>query len=84
MYDLNRTLGGVIAELRRSNGVSQERLAFECDLHRTYISQLERGIKSPTIGVLFQIANALKARPSDIVKRVEETQCRRSIPREII
>ena len=52
-------LGHVIAERRRGAGLSQEALAFRCKLHPTYISQLERGLKSPTVRVLRAIAEAV-------------------------
>jgi transcriptional regulator with XRE-family HTH domain len=68
---INRALGQILAAERRKLGVSQEELAFRCRLHRTYISQIERGLKSPTIGVLFELATALRTRPSALIARVE-------------
>ena len=64
-------LGRVLAEKRREMGLSQEGLGFECGLHRTYISQIERGLKSPTVRVLFALASALKTKPSDLLRLVE-------------
>jgi hypothetical protein len=40
-------------------GLLQEALAFECGLHRTYISGVKRGVRNPTIVVLERIAEAL-------------------------
>lgn len=51
--------------------MSQEQLAFECGFDRTYISLLERGIRSPTIRSLVQLASVLKVRPSDVLLRME-------------
>lgn len=45
---------------REDRGWSQEELAFECGLHRTYISGVERGVRNPTVVVLQKIAKALK------------------------
>ena len=73
MSKLNKTVGQVIAELRQEAGLTQEALAFECELHPTYISQVERGLKSPTIGTLFLLADALGKSPSSILARVEKT-----------
>ncbi|MBI5714644.1 MAG: helix-turn-helix transcriptional regulator [Chloroflexi bacterium] len=61
-------LGNVIRSRREEIGISQEDLALECDLHRTYISQLERGQKSPTLRVIFVIAKALKMTPARLVE----------------
>lgn len=46
-------------KIRLEKGLSQEQLAFEADLHRTYISGVERGIRNPTVLVIERIANAL-------------------------
>lgn len=48
-----------IRKLRQQRGWSQEELSFEADLHRTYISMLERCVRSPTVDVLEKIAQAL-------------------------
>jgi transcriptional regulator with XRE-family HTH domain len=61
----------VIAEERRSARLSQEALAFRCKLHPTYISQLERGLKSPTVRVLSTLAVALGTTGSELLRRAE-------------
>jgi transcriptional regulator with XRE-family HTH domain len=66
-----KVLGRVIADARRSAGLSQEALAFRCKLHPTYISQLERGLKSPTVRALRAIADALGTRPSALLVSTE-------------
>lgn len=58
-------------ELRKARKISQEELGFESGYHRTYISQLERGRKSPSLKTIFQLAAALKVPPSEIVLCVE-------------
>lgn len=63
--------GTVLRELREKNNLSQEKLAEFCDLDRTYISLLERGLRQPTITTLFRLSNALKIKPSDLVVMVE-------------
>lgn len=45
--------------LRQSKGWSQEEFAHEAGLHRTYVSDLERGARNPTISVVDKLAVAL-------------------------
>lgn len=71
MRTFEQVLGQVIAERRRKASLSQEALAARCNLHPTYISQLERGMKSPTIRVLRAIAETLGMRPSKILAKAE-------------
>ena len=58
--DVRRRVGRNIKKVRQDRGLSQEGLAFECGLHRTYISGVERGVRNPTVLVLEQIAKALR------------------------
>lgn len=46
-------------KLRQSKGWSQEEFAHESGLHRTYVSDLERGARNPTIAVVDKLAVAL-------------------------
>jgi transcriptional regulator with XRE-family HTH domain len=56
---------------RKNANISQETLAELANVHRTYISQIERGLKSPTIEVVFSICNALSIKTSDFIKEIE-------------
>ena len=58
--DVRRRVGLNVKNVRRERGLSQEELAFECGLHRTYVSGVERRIRNPTVVVLEKIAEALK------------------------
>ncbi|MBD2319928.1 helix-turn-helix domain-containing protein [Phormidium tenue] len=69
---LDKTLGIEIQRRRIENGWSQEYLAEITGLHRTYISQLERGLKSPSVRVLNHITNALGLTMSEFLHTVEE------------
>jgi transcriptional regulator with XRE-family HTH domain len=66
-----RAIGAVVREFRKRAGHSQERLSGECGFDRTYISRVERGIINPTVGRLWQIADALETPLSQIAKRME-------------
>jgi transcriptional regulator with XRE-family HTH domain len=65
-------LGRVIAAERKRVGLTQEALAYRCKLHPTYVSQLERGLKSPTVRVLIVIAEAVGFYASDVLRRAED------------
>lgn len=69
--------GREVARLRKQLGISQEELAFRAEVHRTYISQLERGLKSPTLCVILKLSRALKVSTRTLlsaVKAVEQIQ----------
>ena len=63
--------GRVLQEIRKKRGVSQEQLGFESGYHRTYISLLERGLKSPSLGTMMSLSAALDVPASKIIRRVE-------------
>lgn len=63
-----RRLGLVIKRRREDVGLSQEDFAEKAGLHRTYVSQLERGIKSPSVRVLVKMAGALGCEAWEILK----------------
>ncbi|MBI3716016.1 MAG: helix-turn-helix transcriptional regulator, partial [Betaproteobacteria bacterium] len=55
MEKINKALGRVIARSRSKIGLSQEKFAECVGIHRTYVSQLERGLKSPTLDILAKL-----------------------------
>lgn len=67
-----QTFGIVLHRHRTNLQLSQEELAFQSGLDRTYISLLERGKRKPTINTIFSLARTLKVRPSQLIKEVEE------------
>ena len=58
--DIRRQVGLNVRQIRKERGWSQEDLAFESGLDRTYISGVERGIRNPTVLVLHEMAQALR------------------------
>lgn len=70
---LDQILGLEIQRHRTQKGWSQEYLAEVTGLHRTYISQLERGLKSPSVRVLNHITNSLGLKMSEFLQAVEES-----------
>lgn len=57
--DLRRQLAFNIQRLRRERGWSQEDLALESGIHRTYISGIERCVRNPTLNILERLATTL-------------------------
>ena len=58
--DLKTLLGMAIKTQRASLGISQEELAHRAGLHRTYISDLERGARNPSVESIEKLAAALQ------------------------
>lgn len=63
--------GKILKKIRGEKGFSQEKLALEADLDRTFISLLERGLRQPSLNTLLQISKALDTKASEIVAQVE-------------
>ncbi|HVI27895.1 helix-turn-helix transcriptional regulator [Hansschlegelia sp.] len=70
--DVRRRVGLNVKRYRRAKGWSQEGLAFEAKLHRTYVSGVERGVRNPTVTVLEGIAVALGVPSSKLLDELEE------------
>lgn len=73
---MKRMIGRELRKARKAIGLSQEQLAFQAGVHRTYVSMLERDKKSPTVAVLFRLCTALGIRPSRFIARVEPRRTR--------
>lgn len=63
--------GQVLKTIRKKQKMSQEKLAFQSNLDRTYISMLERGVHQPTLNTLLSLAEALNMKASELVEIVE-------------
>ena len=72
MTDINKALGKVLVKYRTIEKISQEELADRAGIHRTYVSQIERGLKSPTLAVLFHISKSLNTTASNLISEVEQ------------
>ena len=63
---INIRFGNRLQEVRTSKGMTQMQLAIEAKLDRSFISDIERGVKEPTTGSLDQIAVAMNISLSDL------------------
>ena len=65
--DVRQRLAVNMKRLRKERGWSQEALAAEAGLDRTYISGIERKVKNPTVTVVDRVAVALKCSVGDLL-----------------
>jgi len=61
-------LGLSVKKLREQKKMTQEALAERADIHTSYIGQIERGLRYPSLKTLFKIADALNVRITDLFK----------------
>ena len=65
--DVTQRLAHNLRRLRQQQGWSQEEFAFRADIHRTYVSDLERGARNPTITVVNRLATALDVKLGELL-----------------
>ncbi len=68
MSNIKKQLGQKIKELRLKAGISQEKLATKAKLHRTYMSDIERGERNVSVENIKKIADALNVDPNELLK----------------
>ena len=64
--------GHLVRQRRTEIGLTQEGLAFETGLDRTYVSGIERGRRNPTLTVIVLLAEGLKTTASQLLQGLEE------------
>ena len=74
-----KAFGAILRAVRKERGLSQEALAFESGYHATYIGQMERGEKSPSLRTIMNLARALRTPGSEMLRRVE-ARLTRTVP----
>ncbi|MCF7997106.1 MAG: helix-turn-helix domain-containing protein [Chromatiaceae bacterium] len=62
-----QAFGIVLRDLRRTRSLSQEALALECELDRTFISLMERGLRQPSLTTILQLSGPLGITPDELV-----------------
>jgi transcriptional regulator with XRE-family HTH domain len=72
MEKIDLAIANVLKNERARRGFSQEELAFQAGLHRTYISQLERNLKSVTLKTLFKITQVLNIEIDEFTRIVKD------------
>jgi len=69
MENYRKILGKNVRSARKELGWSQEDLAFETEIDRTYISGIERGLRNPSLDMLVKLAKTLKMTPPDLLRK---------------
>ncbi len=69
--DVVQLLGQNVRRFRLERGMSQEELAFQAGMKRSYLSDLERGTRNPTVRALGRLASALGISPERLLIQQE-------------
>lgn len=70
--NIKKNFGSIIRKYRHIKEISQEELAARTGLHRTYISEVERGERNVSLVNIVKISTGLEVNPSIIFKGLEE------------
>jgi transcriptional regulator with XRE-family HTH domain len=71
-HEIAQAFAVVLKQLRAKTGLGQEELAFKSGLHRTYISQMERGLKSPSLTTIYKLSMVLGISMEQMMALVEK------------
>ena len=66
--ELHQLFGINVARVRKEVGLSQEALADAAKVARSYMSDIERGARNPTLRVVERLANALGVSPGSLLE----------------
>jgi transcriptional regulator with XRE-family HTH domain len=69
---IQRNFGRVLRDFRDDAGISQERLANDSGLHKNYVGEIERGLKSPSLKTITALASTLGVLPSELLREAEK------------
>ena len=64
---LETKLGKNVRKYRGKLKMSQEKLALEANIERSYVSAIERGLRNPSVRIVSRLAKALKVKFSDLL-----------------
>ena len=66
--DMRKLVGKNVRRVRTTKGLTQEQFADRSGFSQQYISDLERGLRNPTVVMLFELAQALETTPVQLLK----------------
>ena len=67
-----KAFGQAFRNMRRKLKVSQEEVGLKADCDRTTVSLIERGLVSPKLGTIVKMCRVIKARPAEVMRKMEE------------
>jgi transcriptional regulator with XRE-family HTH domain len=67
--DLPKILGRNVREWRKRRNMSQEELALETGMKRSYVSDIERGSRNPSVKAIARLASVLKVEADILLRR---------------
>ena len=70
--DLAQAFGTAVRALRTERGIAQEMLANLAGIERSHLGKIERGEHTPTLAIIFKIANALECSTAVLMTRTED------------
>jgi len=74
--DLREVFAGNLRRLRHARGMSQDDLAYEAEISRSYLSQLEKGAFYASLKIIGKVAQALDVQPAELLKTTESSKSR--------
>ena len=75
--DLRQIFAANLRRFRHAKGLSQEALAYEADVNRTYMSKLEKGGSYPGLEIIGKLAVVLEVEPAELLKLPPKRGARR-------
>jgi transcriptional regulator with XRE-family HTH domain len=66
--DLREVFAANLRRLRHERGLSQENLAYEAEVNRTYLSRLEKGASYAGLEIIGKLATVLEVEPAELLK----------------
>lgn len=70
LHAIRKQFGNRVRELRKARGYSQESFAHECDIHRTYMGDVERGERNIALDNIVKISGALGIELSELFQEI--------------
>jgi DNA-binding XRE family transcriptional regulator len=71
---IGRAFGARLRGLRKRQGLTQSDVAERAQVSLVYVSQIERGLRNPTLAVVLRLARAVDVTPCDLIAGLDESR----------